>query len=134
MIGGDDIGFFEGIARDLSSGRGQLRFLIQPLVAIFLGARLGVADAREGKQPFLLRMFKASNRGRMFKESLSDVVMPLCLAIVLDGILQYLSLGFVRPLAAVFVGILLVWVPYSVSRALTNRIVRRRHPVTRAAA
>jgi hypothetical protein len=121
-----DIGFFEGILRDLTSGKGQLRLLIQPSVAIFLGARLGIADAHEGKDPFLLRLFKASaGRARLFKESLSDVVMPLCVGIVIDCILQHYTLGFVRPVQAVVVGLLLVWLPYAVSRAISNRIARR---------
>jgi hypothetical protein len=121
-----DIGFFEGILRDLTSGKGQLRLVIQPAVAIFLGARLGIADAHEGKAPFLLRLFKTSaSRARLFKESLSDVVMPLCVGIVIDSILQHYTLGFVRPVHAVFVGLLLVWLPYAVSRALSNRIARR---------
>jgi hypothetical protein len=122
-----DLGFFEGIVRDLTSGRGQLRLLIQPLVAIFLGARLGVADAKEGQPPFLLRLSRAGHaRGELFKASLSDVVMPLCVGIVIDAILQYYTLGVVRLLHAAIVGLSLVWLPYSVSRALTNRIVRRR--------
>ncbi len=121
-----DIGFFEGILRDLTSGKGQLRLVIQPAVAIFLGARLGIADAHEGKDPFLLRLFKTSaGRARLFKESLSDVVMPLCVGIVIDSILQHYTLGFVRPVHAVVVGLLLVWLPYAVSRALSNRIARR---------
>lgn len=127
MYAPTDLGFFEGLVRDLTSGKGQLRFLIQPLVAIFLGARLGVADAKEGQLPFLFRMFRAGHtRGKLFKASLSDVVMPLCLGMVLDAILQYYTLGVVRVLHAMVVGFLLVWLPYAVSRALTNRIVRRR--------
>jgi hypothetical protein len=120
--------FFESLVLDLTSGKGQLRFLIQPIVAIFLGARLGLADAREGKHPFLLRLFKTTHdRAKLFKESLSDVVLPLCIGIALDGILQHYVVGYVRPLQAVLVGMTLVWLPYSVSRALTNRIVRHRH-------
>jgi hypothetical protein len=122
-----DIGFFEGIVRDLTSGKGQLRFIIQPLVAIFLGARLGVADAREGQRPFLLRLFHREHRAELFKQSLSDIVMPLGLGIIIDAILQHYTLGFIRPLHAVVVGLLIVWVPYSFARAITNRIVRHRH-------
>jgi hypothetical protein len=130
-----DIGFFEGIVRDLSSGKGQLRFVIQPLVAIFLGARLGIADAKEGQPPFLIRMLRASHeRGMLFRRSISDVVTPMCLAIVIDCILQYYTLGVVRLVPALFVGLLLVWLPYSVSRAITNRLMRRRYAERRAAA
>jgi hypothetical protein len=121
--------FFHDITRSLSSERGQIRFLIQPLVAILLGARLGVADAREGRAPFLLRLTRASKqRVRMLKESLSDVVFPLSFATLIDAVIQHYAFGYVRPVAALLVGLLLVWLPYAISRALTNRLYR---PLTR---
>jgi hypothetical protein len=120
-------GFFEGIVRDLTSGKGQLRFLIQPLTAIILGVRLGVADAKEHQPPFLLRLFAHSGRRAVFQRSLSDVIVPLCLGIVIDGVLQHYTLGVVRPLHAVVVGMLLVWLPYAIARALTNRGARRHY-------
>jgi len=122
------IGFMEDVVRDMTSGKGQLRLVIQPVLAIVLGARLGIADAREGAAPFLLRLATAGrDRAKLMKRSLSDVVLPLCMSIVLDGIIQHYTLGYVRPVAAVLVGMLLVWLPYSLSRALTNRASRRRH-------
>lgn len=127
MAAPSDIGFFDSLVLDLTSGKGQLRFVIQPIVAILLGARLGVADAHEGRQPFLLRLLKAGHdRAKLFKDSLSDVVLPLCIGMLIDGILQHYVIGHVRPLQAVLVGMMLVWLPYSVSRALTHRIVHHR--------
>ena len=70
-----EVGFFETIARDLS-GTGQFRLILQPLAAFILGVRLGIADARAGKDPFLHRM--VSHRHQCwptFKESLSDAVL-----------------------------------------------------------
>src|SRR4029453_17903039 len=43
--------FFEDALARLS-GPGRLRFILQPIVAIFLGARDGVKDARAGIPPF----------------------------------------------------------------------------------
>ena len=121
-------GFWEHLVADLTSGRGQLRLVLQPTVAIVLGARLGIADAREQAPPFLLRLATGSHeRVALLKRSLSDVVMPLCVAVIIDGILQHYTLNRVRPLGAVVVGVLLVWLPYSIARALANRIYRRRH-------
>ena len=120
-----DLGFWEGIA-DTARGRGHLRFVLQPLIAIFFGARLGIADAKEGKEPFLWRLFAtARHRGRLVREAVSDIAIPFLFAIVLDGILQYYALGYVRPLAAIVVGTALIWLPFSISRALTNRFYRR---------
>lgn len=122
------IGFMEDLVRDVTSGKGQLRFLIQPALAMVLGARLGIADAREGAPPFLLRLATASHdRVKIMRRSLSDVVIPLCVSIVLDGIIQHYTLGYVRPVTALLVGMLLVWLPYSLSRAIANRAYRRRH-------
>src|SRR5689334_17895644 len=35
------------------SGPGRFRFVLQPLIATILGIRSGLADAREGRPPFL---------------------------------------------------------------------------------
>jgi hypothetical protein len=46
--------------------------------------------------------------------------------VIVDGILQRLTLGYIRPVAALVVGALLAWVPFVVARALANRAWRRR--------
>lgn len=120
-----DVGFWEGIL-DVARGRGQLRLLVQPLMAIILGARLGLADAREGKAPFLLRLFVTEpHRARLARQAASDVLLPFIVAVVIDGLLQYYALGYVRPLAAITVGAVLIWLPFSLARALANRVYRR---------
>jgi hypothetical protein len=123
-----DIGFWEGI-RDVASGRGQLRLILQPAMAIVLGIRLGIADAKEGQDPFLLRVvLTGEHRATIAKQALKYVIVPFALAIVIDSILQYLMLGHVRLLAAIVVGILLIGLPFSISRSLAGRIYRRSHP------
>jgi hypothetical protein len=123
-----EAGFFETIARDLS-GKGQFRLILQPLAAFILGLRLGIADANTGKPPFLHRLITHQHqRWTIFKESLSDAVFPLVVALVMDGILQHITFGRIRPLAALLVGALLVWLPFVCTRALTNRIWRRIGP------
>jgi hypothetical protein len=120
-------GVVHQVVDSLTSGRAEFRCILQPLVAMILGARLGVADAREGRRPFLFRVIKSKHRGDLLKHSLSDVVLPFAIAIAIDAIVQHYVLGYVRPLAAVVVGLLLVWLPYALARALANRVVRRRH-------
>ena len=41
------------------TGPGRLRFLLQPMVAILLGWRAGLGDAREGRPPYLLDCLSA---------------------------------------------------------------------------
>jgi hypothetical protein len=120
-----DVGFFETIARDLS-GKGQFRLILQPLAALILGIRFGIADANAGKAPFLNRLIMHRHqRWTIFKESLSDAVFPLVVALVMDGVLQHITFGRIRPLAALVVGALLVWLPFVATRAITNRIWKR---------
>src|SRR5262245_19948419 len=96
-----DVGFWETIVRDLS-GKGEFRLILQPVMASILGVRLGVADAKEGKPPFLLRLLRHwQGRWTLFKQSLWDAAIPLAIALAVDGVLQYLTLGRVRPLAAI---------------------------------
>jgi hypothetical protein len=123
-----DMGFWEGVVRGLS-GKGQFRLILQPTMAFLLGLRLGIADAKEGKAPFLFRLFTTRHeRWGLFKRSLSDAALPLIVALVMDGILQYLTFRYIRPLQAVVVGALLVWLPFTITRALTNRIWKHAHP------
>src|SRR6478735_6250398 len=112
-----DVGFFESIARDLTGrgifgGKFQIRLIAQPLIAMLLGIRFGIRDAKHDKRPFLMSMVEAkSNRWPILKQGLRDAIVPLCVAFILDGILQQMILGRVRPAAAVVVGALLVWFP-----------------------
>jgi hypothetical protein len=119
-----DTGFWQGIL-ETAHGRGQFRFILQPAVAILLGIRLGIADAKAHDQPFLMRMLvKGEHKARIAKEAAKSVLIPFVIAVLLDALLQYITLDRVRPLAAVVVGALLIWLPFSISRSLTNRIYR----------
>ena len=58
----------------------------------------------------------------MLAKAAREALVPLIVAFVIDSILQRLINGHVRPLAAVIVGGLLVFLPFLIVRALTNRI------------
>ena len=122
-----DVGFWQGIVESLS-GKGQFRLILQPLMAVWLGIRLGVVDAKAGVEPFGARLFKDKlPHWEVFKQSLSDAAMPLMFAVLMDAIFQYLTLGRVRLLPALIVGGLLVWIPFGFARGFTNRFWRRQH-------
>jgi hypothetical protein len=118
--------FWQGIAETLT-GRGEMRLVLQPTMAILIGLRMGITDAKLGEPPFIWRLATAKDRRQVTKDAFRKVLIPFCIAIVLDGVLQYLTLGYVRPLAAVIVGLMLIFVPFAISRALTNRFYRHRH-------
>jgi len=121
-------GFWDSIVRDVT-GRGmfggafQLRLILQPLAAVILGVRLGIRDAKRGELPFFMALVHCeTGRGAMLAKAARDALLPLIVAFVIDSILQRLINGHVRPLVAVIVGGLLVFLPFLIVRALTNRI------------
>jgi hypothetical protein len=119
--------FVEDIPRRLS-GPGRFRFVFQPLIAIILGIRSGREDARKGQPPFLAAViFHPILRRDLLKSGFQTIVNLLLMGILLDSLFQWILLGTSYPGAAIVVGPVLIAVPYSVTRALTNRIVRPRH-------
>jgi len=127
-------GFFESIARDLSGpgmfgGKFQFRLIVQPIIAIVLGLRFGVRDAKAGKPPFFQALAHAKGgRGTTIKGAVRAALIPLAVAVLIDSILQYLINHRIRPLAAMIVGGILVFVPFLIVRALTNRVWAHGHP------
>jgi hypothetical protein len=107
-------------------GPGRLRFIFQPTVAIVLGARDGVKDARAGNPPFLWGLvFHPADRPGLLRGAVASVRDLVAVAILLDVASQFLIFRRVNPFAALLLGPVLIGLPYASSRALTNRIARR---------
>jgi hypothetical protein len=129
-----DPSFFESIARDLTGpgmfgGKFQFRLIIQPLAAIILGLRYGVRDAKSGKSPFLHSVATAKGgRGALLKGAVRAALMPLIVAVIIDSILQQLINHRIRPVAALFVGAILVFLPFLIVRSLAHRAWTHGHP------
>jgi hypothetical protein len=104
---------------------GKLRFILQPLVAIILGIRAGLADARAGREPLIFSLIMRRGRGRHLAAVIGEIALPLSIGILADAVFQWISLRHVTPIWAIQVGILLIALPYFVSRALANRISGR---------
>jgi hypothetical protein len=112
------------------TGPGRIRFVLQPLIAIFLGLRSGIADARAGRPAYLYGLIVGgADRREMLRSGLVVVRDLIAIGIVLDAVAQLLIYGQVHPGAAVVIGPVLICVPYALARALTNRLARlaRRH-------
>ena len=98
------------------SGPGRLRFIVQPTVAILLGVRSGIRDAREGVPPFLWALaFHGKHRRELFRSAFVSIRDLVAIAILLDVISQFLIFHEVRPGAALLVGPVLITLPYVVS-------------------
>ncbi len=112
---------------ELIAGPGTFRFVIQPILAILLGARDGRNDAKSGTPPFLYTMlFESGKRTATLKAGLRAVALPLIIAVALDSILQLYIFGVWRLQWALIVGLCLVGIPYVLSRGITNRITSAR--------
>ena len=121
--------FLEDIPKRLA-GPGRFRFILQPSVAIFLGIRSGLADARAGRPPYLygILLDTAMRRG-LLRSGFESVVNLLLMGVLLDSVFQWVILGASYPGAALVVGPVLIAAPYSIARALSNRVARgRRRP------
>jgi hypothetical protein len=51
------------------TGPGRFRFILQPVIAIFLGIRGGLADAKTGNPPYLFGLVFDAGRRREFLRS-----------------------------------------------------------------
>jgi hypothetical protein len=127
---GDPLLLTQNVAGNLMArlrGPGQFRFVLQPLMAILLGVRSGVKDARTGRPAFLWALlFHAEHRKEMWRDAIATVRDLIAVAILLDLIAQAIIFHEMRPGPALIIGPPLILIPYALSRALTNRIARRR--------
>ena len=105
-----------------SNRRKQMKVSLSRALALLLAGR--PRATREGRRLHVLRSAFAS---------IGDLV---AIAIILDVISQFLIFREFHPLAALLVGPAAIAVPYSLSRALTNRIARggrsKQHPAGQA--
>ncbi len=114
-------------------GPGRLRFILQPTLAILLGLRGGLADARAGNPPYLFGLVFASGRRReLLRSGLVAIRNLLAMGIILDLVFQLVLYRAVHPGAALVIGPILICAPYAISRALTTRLAGRRGEGVRA--
>ena len=105
------------------TGPGRLRFILQPAIAILLGLRGGLADARTGNPPFLFGLlFDAGRRRELLKSGVGTIRNLLAFGIILDIVFQWVLYRAVHPGAAVLIGPILICAPYAIARALTRRV------------
>lgn len=117
--------FLEDIPKRLA-GPGRFRFILQPLTAVVLGILSGLADARAGRPPYLYGvLFHRDHRSVLLRTGFETVVNLLLMGILLDAVFQWVILGVSHPGAALAVGPVLIVLPYTLARALSNRLARQ---------
>ena len=101
----------------------HMRFIFQPLAAIILGIRDGRMDARAGIPPYIFEVITdKKNRRRNLKKGLQAILIPLAIGIVLDIVAQYYLFHHIRLWGATLVGAVVIGLPYSLARGITNRL------------
>ena len=111
---------------ELFTGPGNLRFVVQPLIAILLAMRDGRNDAKSGTSPYLYELVSSSGqRGATLKGGIKAVLMPFSVAVILDSILQIVIFDVWRLQSALVVGLCLVGIPYILVRSISNRLFSR---------
>jgi hypothetical protein len=119
--------FPEGLVARVT-GPVRFRFFFQPLMAIILGVRDGIRDAKGGEPPYGYELlFLPRKRGAALRQGLQHVLKLIIVGVVLDGIFQYLVLGTVYIGEAAVFGVLIIALPYVTARGLTNRLLRHRY-------
>ncbi len=103
------------------TGPGRLRFILQPMIAIVLGIRGGLADAKVRNPPYLFGpLFDAGRRRESLRSGVVAIRNLLAVGIIMDIMFQLILYHSVHPGAALLVGPILICFPYALSRALTT--------------
>jgi hypothetical protein len=80
-----------------------------------------------GWPPYLYGiLFHRDARRELLRTGFESVVNLILIGILLDSVSQWLIFGVSHPGAALLVGPVLIGLPYSFARALSNRLARRR--------
>jgi hypothetical protein len=116
----------EGIIARIG-GPMSLRFVFQPLVGLLLGIRDGMMDAKAREPPFIFALIiDKENRKTRLASLFKSLSKTIIIAIVLDMIAQYVIFNQVRISGALMIAVIILIVPYSAARAITNRIITKR--------
>ena len=103
------------------------RLILQPTVAAILGARAGLADARQGRPPYFWALLRHSSaRHDLLRSAWRDIARVFVMAVVLDVIYQLTIFHRVAPVELLIVAFLLAGVPYVLIRGPVNRMMMLR--------
>ncbi len=102
----------------------SLRLVIQPMMAIIFAVLDGRRDAMEGRVPYFWSLFTdPGHRRELLHDGWKSVGKIFIIAVVLDGIYQYVVLHWFYPGEALVVAFVLALVPYLLFRGLVNRLL-----------
>ena len=110
-----------------ASGPMHFRLILQPLMATIFAFLAGRKDAAAGNPAFLMEFItNPDERGRLMRSAWKDVGKVFVLALVLDGVYQFIVFKAFHPVETLVVGVVLAILPYIVFRGPFTRLLRAR--------
>ncbi|MGD9922160.1 MAG: hypothetical protein AB7V13_12035 [Pseudorhodoplanes sp.] len=102
-----------------------LRFILQPAMSSLFALRDGIRDARTGRSPYFWTVLSdPDKRNARLREGLAATGKIILIAVVLDGVYQYIAYKTFYPAEALLVAILLAFIPYVLLRGPFARLAR----------
>jgi hypothetical protein len=127
----DEMSIFVSFWQELMArpeGPLAFRFVLQPVMAVCMAARDGIADAKSGRLPYLSIIIRdPQQRRERLDEGLHATARILLLAAAMDVVYQLIVMHTVRPLETVVIAFVLGFLPYLIARGPVARVVRRFH-------
>lgn len=103
----------------------DLRFFLQPTIAIIMALRAGVHDAKEGRPPYLWSIFTNPSTSRnLLRDGWKDMGTTFVIAMILDSIYQLATHQGIYLLEVLVTATLLALIPYLILRGPFNLIAR----------
>src|SRR5271163_3816354 len=110
----------------------RFRFILQPVMAGIAALHDGIADAKNGRAPYLWALVtRSSHWFGLLEEGVISTARVLLLGLVIDTIYQFIVLRAFYPAEAAIVAIALAFIPYLLLRGPIARFALYRRAGTR---
>jgi hypothetical protein len=103
----------------------NLRFIIQPLLAVGMALWAGIKDAKAGRPAYLWSaLTDSAQRVALLRQGWKDMRTTFLMSATLDAVYQTIIRGAIYLFELLFTATLLALVPYFILRGPFNRIAR----------
>jgi hypothetical protein len=111
---------------DRPSGPMSFRFILQPVMATIAAIVDGLKDARTGRSPYFWTvMSNPQERVARLREGLNATAKIILVGLAMDVTYQIIVFKTLYPVEALFIALLLAFVPYLLIRGPVERIAGR---------
>ena len=116
------------------TGPMMFRVILQPTMAMVMAIRDGLHDARAGRPPYFWAILgDPAHRRDLLHDGWKSIAKIFVLALVLDGVYQWIVLRWIYPGEVLLVAVILAIVPYVLVRGPVNRLARGSNRTARGA-